>query len=53
MSTRTNRKSEGGSGGKLGHSNQSHREGTAFVKMAARKQRRADSKRLTGQGSVR
>lgn len=38
-------KSEGGSGGKRGHSNMTHWDKTAQVKRLARKARRANDKR--------
>lgn len=37
-------RSEGGSGGRKGHSNMSHRDKTAEVKAMARKRRRQDDK---------
>jgi hypothetical protein len=43
-------KTEGGQGGKLGHSNQDHWEYTEEVKLAARKRRRLEAKKQTSEG---
>lgn len=42
-------KTEGGSGGKLGHSNMTHWTGTAGVKAGSRKARRVQSQALVRQ----
>jgi hypothetical protein len=39
-------KIEGGSGGKLGHSNMAHRDYTEIIKERCRKKRRAESKNI-------
>lgn len=41
----TTKKTEGGSGGKRGHSNMAHREHTEDIKMSTRKLRRVMGKR--------
>lgn len=45
MSTKNTIKTEGGSGGKRGHSNMTHWHPTAWVKSKARKARRAADRR--------
>lgn len=47
MAMRDRTKTEGGSGGKRGHSNMTHWEPTAWVKTRARKARRAIDKRMS------
>ena len=39
-------KTEGGSGGKVGHSNMTHREETEYIKKQCKKLRRAFGKKL-------
>ncbi len=41
-------KVEGGSGGKRGHSNRNHRVTTEEIKVASRKARRAEARKLEG-----
>jgi hypothetical protein len=43
------KKTEGGSGGKLGHSNMSHWEGNTYVKAHAKTARRLNSKMIVKQ----
>ena len=53
MSYRTRKmKVEGGSGGRRGHSNMNHWVTTEEIKVAARKGRRAEARRLERDGRV-